>query len=258
MHFDFTLRMYSRFCEVLNNLSCPIITLNKYLQMGQPRGFYIMLRHDVDRSMKSAVRMAEMEAKYGIRASYYIRMTNGVFRAAEIKKIYQLGHEIGYHYEVLAKANGDPEIAAIIFANELRKLRKIVPIHTISMHGSPLKPWNNINLWKTHDYRKYDLKGEISLSINYSKLYYFTDTGRGWDSERYNLRDRVNSKAPIRKIKATYDLIDFLKKSCEFPVIINVHPNRWSNNFIEYLVSMFTDWSANQVKWMISVSRKKG
>ena len=53
-------------------------------------------------------------------------------------KIPDLGHEVGYHYEVLSKANGNYERAIKLFEQELSKFRKIVDVKTICMHGSPL------------------------------------------------------------------------------------------------------------------------
>ena len=38
-------------------------------------------------------------------------------------KIHDLGHEIGYHYEVLSKANGDYEKAMKLFEQELSEFR---------------------------------------------------------------------------------------------------------------------------------------
>jgi hypothetical protein len=37
-----------------------------------------------------------------------------------------MGHEIGYHYEVLSEANGDPEKAIELFRSNLEKLRQIL------------------------------------------------------------------------------------------------------------------------------------
>jgi len=45
-----------------------------------------------------------------------------------------LGHEIGYHYEVLSKANGDYETAVELFEQELSEFRKITDVKTICMH----------------------------------------------------------------------------------------------------------------------------
>jgi hypothetical protein len=63
----------------------------------------LFLRHDVDLSLDAAVRMAELEAELGVRATYLL-MTESVFynlassegRAA-IRRLRALGHAVGLH-----------------------------------------------------------------------------------------------------------------------------------------------------------------
>jgi hypothetical protein len=253
MAFDYTLQMYHVFCDVLKHLPCPIVTFNEYLETNRQNRFVVVLRHDVDRFISSAVRMAEVEADYDIRATYYIRMTRQVFQPAEIRKIHSLGHDIGYHYETLTKAKGDFNRAAQIFRDELRQLREIAPVHTISMHGSPLTPWNNMDIWRKYDFRNYQIRGDVALSTDSHRLFYFTDTGRNWDAGKYNIRDHVESLIPAKKVGKTDDLIAFLQQHDGTPVIINIHPNRWAATIAGNIVSALTDWSINRLKWTLSV-----
>jgi hypothetical protein len=48
--------------------------------------------------------MAELEHELGIQSTYYFRFPY-TFKPDIIGKIHDLGHEVGYHYEVLSKAN---------------------------------------------------------------------------------------------------------------------------------------------------------
>jgi len=255
MTLDFTLEKYTQLCEAIRDLSCPVVTVQQFLAAGQPRSFLVILRHDIDRFLPGALRMAGLEAAHGVQATYYARMTRPVFRAAEIRHLSQLGHEVGYHYEVLAKARGDRDRAICMFERELERFRQIVPVHTISMHGSPLSRWNNLDLWQTYDFEEYGVMGETSLSINYANLYYFTDTGRSWDAGRYNLRDRAGSLKPSRQVVTTDDLIAFLLESPGMPVIINAHPNRWAVNRLGWSISATSDWIINQLKLIVSSRR---
>ena len=128
MSLDFTLEKYTQFCEAVKSLSCPVMTVKQFLQSGQPQAFVIVLRHDVDRSLPSALRMAKLEASYGISASYYVRTTPPLDRPREIKRLSQLGHEVGYHYEVLTKANGNTKKISAgknITTNPAQKIRKL-------------------------------------------------------------------------------------------------------------------------------------
>ena len=38
------------------------------------------------------------------------------------------------------------------FRLNLEKLRKLYPVKTICMHGSPFSKWDNRDLWKKYDY----------------------------------------------------------------------------------------------------------
>jgi hypothetical protein len=255
MNLDFTLDKYARLCHAIHRLSCPVMTVREFLETGQPQDFAIILRHDIDRGMPSAMRMAKLEVTHGIRATYYARVTRAVFLTSELKRLSGFGHEVGYHYEVLARAKGDIGQAIAMFERELEQMRQVVPVHTISMHGSPLSSWNNLDLWQSYDLRDFNLMGDASLSVDYSNVYYFTDTGRSWDATRYNLRDRVPSRQPLCTVRSTDELIDFLTEAHDGPVVISAHPNRWTAGRLAWIVSWTSDWVINQAKWLISLRR---
>ncbi len=68
-----------------------------------PERGHIYLRHDVDLSLDAAVRMAELEAEYGIRTTYLL-MTESVFYnlassegVAALARLRDLGHAVGLH-----------------------------------------------------------------------------------------------------------------------------------------------------------------
>lgn len=66
---------------------------------------FLMLRHDVDFSLDYALEMAKAEKNKGLRSSYYILLHSFFYNPFEenntaiIKKIIELGHEIGLHYD---------------------------------------------------------------------------------------------------------------------------------------------------------------
>ncbi len=80
-----------------------------------------------------------------------------------------------------------------LFVKNLEKMRKIVPVETICMHGSPLSRFDNRDIWKKYDYRELGIIGEASMDIDFSKVAYYTDTGRRWDGAEVSIRDKVNS-----------------------------------------------------------------
>lgn len=234
------------------------MTVQRFLERGQPGGLRLVLRHDVDRNPNSALRMARLENAFGIQATYYFRTVSLVFRPAIISAIHKLGHEVGYHYETLAKEKGRFEQAVRRFGTELRRMRNIVPVTTVSMHGSPLSPYNNLDMWKFCHWRDFDLLGDFSLSIRAGSAYYFTDTGRNWSDGRFNIRDRLPSLIAEPAAGTTEELIDFLRTRPTAPVLINTHPNRWAHNAVDWIGGLLTDAAANSIKSVISLRRGRG
>ena len=65
----------------------------------------VILRHDIDFSLKCALKLAKIENELGVTSSYFIRLHSRHYNPLEynsykiIKKIQNLGHEIGLHQE---------------------------------------------------------------------------------------------------------------------------------------------------------------
>lgn len=252
---DFTLDKYAELCKIIQKAPWKVVTLAQFLRDGQPQEPMLMLRHDIDRGLSSALRMAEMEACFDIRSTYYVRMTPSVYKPETLTHLHRFGHEIGYHYEVLAKSRGDHKRALEIFEEELAQLRQIAPVHTASAHGSPTSSHDSRDIWHAGDIQDYGLLGEAYLSIDPDSVYYFTDTGRCWDAEGSNLRDRAESRQPSSRVHSTDDLADFLGGNPTWPVVINVHPNRWAANQREWVASAASDLAINWAKRIVAMRR---
>ena len=231
---DFTISIYRMMCSEIKNQGYAPITVNDYCSgKADSNRKNIIFRHDVDRKIDMALKMATIEYDMNIRATYYFRYIPEVFKPAIIQKIKELNHEIGYHYEVLDKTNGNHERAIELFEQELKSLREITDVRTICMHGNPIKPWSNRNLWKIYDYRKFGIIGEPYLSIDYNKFYYLSDTGRTW-SGKYSVKDIID-KPFIEKIRHTNDIITLIKSGRSPNICLLVHPNRWSDDPVVWL-----------------------
>ena len=70
---------------------------------GEPSDGDLILRHDVDLSLDAAVRMAELEAKADVGATYFL-MTQSVFYnlgspegERALARLRELGHRVGLH-----------------------------------------------------------------------------------------------------------------------------------------------------------------
>ena len=232
MTLDFTLEKYRELCEAIVENYKPVSVVS-YLTI-KPSENSIIVRHDVDRKPENALKMAKLEDDIGVTSTYYFRMQKGVFKPEIIKEIADMGHEVGYHYEVLDKAKGNFEEAIKIFEDELRRFRKICEVKTVCMHGNPLTPWVNKDLWSRYDFKEFDIIGEPYISIDYEKVLYLSDTGRTWGA-KFSLKD---IKAGGIDVKSTDDVIKLLKDRVSEDVCILTHPNRWSDNFGGWLVEL--------------------
>jgi hypothetical protein len=250
---DFTLGKYDQLLRAALRLGLPIMTMAQYFQAGKPDSPRVILRHDVDRDADAALRLAQLEADLAVQATYYFRSVGRVFNTRVMQQIEAWGHEVGYHYETLAKAKGSLTGAWAIFEVELAVFRQVVSVHTVSMHGSPLSRWNNLDIWQDKELSDYRLVGEATLSVDYHKVYYFTDTGRTWGETGANRRDRAAQRIPLRPVVTTDDLTGFLAEA-DRPVLINAHPNRWTSGGAAWAWSAATDAAINLAKkavWLL-------
>jgi len=250
MSFDLTLNNYHQLCNAIaeRQTDCRVVS---YLENKRENG--LIVRHDVDRNPKRALRMATLENELGIRVTYYFRSTKNAFKPKIMKKIEEMGHEVGYHYEVLAKANGDMEAAWSYFSEELKDFRNIVHIHTICSHGSPLSKYDSRDLWKSEPFSKYGILGDASISINGTA--YFSDTGGKWNSTA-NIRDRMTNSTNHPPIEKTKDLVDFIKTNDHITIYLNCHPERYSTNHFEAGIQSLMDGIFNIGKMGVIKIRK--
>lgn len=246
---DFTLAKYCQFLNALSESGYSFLTVRGFSVGSSQRT--VVVRHDVDLRPKMALAMAKMENSLAIPTTYYFRARSGCFPDIIIKEIVRLGHEIGYHYEDLGDAQGDSEKAIASFKRNLINLRKLAEVKTICMHGSPLGKIDNRKLWASYDYRNFGIICEPYFDIDYSNVFYITDTGRKWNNEKTNIRDKVNSGSSIR-IRNTNNLISLIK-SGQMPekMLINVHPQRWNNKFFPWLKEFICQNMKNKVKYFL-------
>ena len=255
---DFTLDVYKELLTTLKEGGFGFQTFAEFLE--DPGERVVVLRHDVDLLPENALVNAKIESDLGIRGSYYFRIVPESFDEVIIKAVSGLGHEIGYHYECmdtagrrLRGASEDVVIDAAFkdFNLNLERFREIVPVLTVAMHGSPRSQYNNLDLWKKYYYRELGIIGEPYLDVDYSDVLYLTDTGRRWDGAAVSVRDRVNSGFTGQEyvFRSTRDIIVAAKEG-RLPsrIMINVHPQRWTNSAWPWVRELAWQNIKNQVK----------
>lgn len=216
----------------------------------------IIIRHDIDKNPRNALKIAKIESKMGIKGIYYFRVRPSVFKINIIREIALLGHEIGYHYEDLTYSHGNFEKAIISFEQNLQRFREIVPVKSICMDGRPLSKYNNLDLWKHYNYRDYGLEFEPYLDVDFNKVLYLTDTGRGWNLLKYIVRDKVGNPFNYHN-KTTYELIEDLEKGLlPDKIMITIHPQRWHDNWFMWLKELLIQRIKNVIKYILIKTRK--
>jgi hypothetical protein len=252
MNSDFTLQKYSQLCRSILESEYTVYTVAEYIDHQNEADLCIVLKHDVDRKPKNAIKMASLEKKYNIRSTYYFRMTRGSFNAEIIKKLTEMGHEIGYHYETLAKVKGDPYKAFQLFCHELEQFKKLYDVKTSCMHGLPYSKYDNQEMWEYVEFNKTGLIGDALLSVDYSQILYVSDTGRTWHPLKHKIRDKVNGLIDPG-VRSTDQLIKTILKKKYNRLLINAHPERWSRNRSEFLFQWFIDKIINFIKLFLTI-----
>ncbi len=283
---DYTLKRYELLLSALIDGGYTFKTFEEFRASEVPA--CVILRHDVDKRPLNALKMSEIEKKFDIRASYHFRYPLNEGYEKAIRRLASQGHEIGYHYEeidVVSKRNIgsltrffgfvkrqqtirlDQYIELVreafdLFRQRLDHMRELSAVKIISMHGSPLSPYDNRNIWIYHDYRSLGIICEVYLDIDYSKVLYLTDTGRSWNGDKFNIRDKPVADFDIRtgislrdsfSLSSTNDIINACKNNL-LPsiIVINTHPQRWNDNIIIWLEEAVKQKTKNFFKRLLN------
>lgn len=264
MRLDFMLDSYTDLCEAIVRSGYAPMTVHDYLETGKLPARLAVMRHDVDETPRRERKMAQIESDFGIRATYYFRFRKGIFLPDLIRELAGMGHEIGYHYEAVDKAKGNPQRALEIFGDELTAFREIVDVKTIGMHGNPLTRWDNRDLWRDHDFKGFGISGEAYLSFDSHSIAYLSDTGRTWGPE-LKTKDWLPPKADggkppyaVPKVHSTDDVIQMIRKHQCDQLYFNTHPGRWGDGLLSWTRSFAEDEAVNLLKRAMALKNRAG
>jgi hypothetical protein len=246
---DFTLQKYTELLEVLKDNNYSFQTFHQFIE--KPLKPAIILRHDVDLLPLNSLAFAKFQAEYDLKGTYYFRAVPQSWDEDVIKAIRDLGHEIGYHYECLTTTKGDVKKGIQDFEKNLEELRKLAPVSTICMHGSPMSKHDSKDLWEHYDYRDYGIIGEPYFDVDFKEVFYLTDTGRKWDGDKVSVRDRVDSGFDLRFHK-TDEIIAAVKgNELPYQIMFTFHPQRWTDNKLGWTKELLLQNTKNVVKRII-------
>jgi hypothetical protein len=254
---EFTFDRYEELLKRSLDAGYEHLTVEEYLARDDLPERFVIHRHDVDRKPENSLAMARLESRLGVSTTYYFRTIDKVFEPELIREIESLGHEIGYHYEDMDRAEGDVERAHESFAEQLDRLRQVATVQTACMHGNPLTAYDNRDMWDSEGrLSEYDLAGEAYLSMDFTDVIYFSDTGRTWRDGSLKIKDyTVGEDDKQRQVSETGELIELVERQ-ELPrLCLLTHPNRWAKDSTEMVVENAKDFTMNAGKHVLNLVR---
>lgn len=242
----FVYKKWDAFCKALNDNGIHSISA---CDVTDKTDNYVVLKHDVETDVEKAYSMAEIEAKYGHRGSYYVQAYLMVSdkNIELLSKMQHLGHEISYHYDVLDSNHGDIEKAIIEFDNNKAIFEDNgFIIKTVCQHGNPVI--ERVGYSSNRDFfrsktvqEKYpeisDIMVDFKSKVNTDYVYY-SDAGRKFKM----IFDPINNDIVNSDDKnIPYENLEVLLKaiSKDGKCIISTHPHRWTNSAVLYCIKVF-------------------
>lgn len=138
-----TYQEYKDFCKTISKTGVPQYTVEKacrYIDaLSKP---FVIIKHDVEDKPEKALAISKIEYSFGITSTYYVHsfFLRNPKNVAIFNEIMNLGHEIGYHFDVLDNNNGDLEKATQEFREALSRFSENgFTIKTVCPHGNPFK-----------------------------------------------------------------------------------------------------------------------
>lgn len=207
-------QQYEEILKILDSNKFTTLPIHLFKDSIDQSKVMVSLRHDVDNHPFKALKMATMEKKHGILASYYILSTaryygkyNGedVFRYPPIDVVYttlhEMGHEIGIHNDMMALMINHDIDPFNFTRQEIKYFENLgIPIYGSVAHGSSIASNTVRNFEVFSDYAKSDSVaykgksypiGQHSMS-DYGFTYeanfinhktYFSESGGKWSNE---------------------------------------------------------------------------
>ncbi len=208
----FTFEHYSYLIKTAKDKGYEFITMEDFAD-GKRADRFLLIRHDVDFEPAAALNFAKIEHEYGARATYFIRVHANNYNPFgfktyyTIKKILELGHNIGLHYEHLdlSSITGDDPVEIIKREKKLLELIFGKEIKGLSPHRD-FTPIMNRDFWKEHDIKDFGFTYEAYMEMFFDGILYLSDSLGKWGG---------NGKC----------LCNYLGE--EERIYILVHPSQW-------------------------------
>lgn len=165
------------------------ISMEEYAN-GKRADKLIIIRHDIDFSPSSALEFAKIENEFGVRAIYFVRIHAdnynpfGFKTYNAIKKIIELGHDIGLHYENLDFSDITKQDPRTVILKEKKMLELIfeTQIKGIAPHRD-FTPIINKDFWNDMDFKEIGFTFEAYMNEFFDDILYLSDSLGKWSGE---------------------------------------------------------------------------
>ena len=220
--------------EIINfikDINASIVSLSEMNSIKDIDDRYVGLRHDVDYDLEHAIKLARLEYKNNISATYYLLHSAEYFDidnqyfVDQCKILVDLGHSIGFHNNLLvfySETKTDIKFYVEKIMNTLKS--NSIDLLSTSSHGDKLcyeKQILNYEIWEEFDDNKYEGLNHNDIQFPKFKLKDF-----GFDFEAYFCNfDFYLSDSGGKSIgyDARYRKIMFEKTASESPDNIGIN-----------------------------------
>lgn len=156
MAFNFTYEQLEKhFAAADNNNYSKINLLEYFYNKNQLHNKTLVTRVDVDFKLSTVPKILKIMSKYGIKASFFIRLHAPEYNPFSfenvliLKEIMEHGHEIGLHSEIVDASHIWNEQASKILQRDIKVLKEMlqIDVYGIASHGGKTG-FNNLEFWK--------------------------------------------------------------------------------------------------------------
>lgn len=134
---EFTYKGYAELLKLLAEKGYTFADYHNYMELER----CVILRHDIDRSPRFTLHLAEIEAEHKAVSTWFVRLSSDMYNPLShtsrnnLRSLQSMGHEIGLHFDEAAYTAKDGAMEELIqreadiLANALGS-----PVSTVSMH----------------------------------------------------------------------------------------------------------------------------
>lgn len=233
---NFVQSEWNQFCSSIDSSKCFTVSELPYLSSSCR---WIAIKHDVETNVKRAHDIALIEAKYGIRSTFFVQADLLDKNLPQLLAISDLGHEVTYHYDVMDANNGDIQKATNEFLEIVTKFEKAgFAVNSVCPHGNPLMRRNgwssNKDFFRDSEVSKkfsriFDLvvQGKEKIMREYA---YVSDAGYEFKiiGDIANNDIVISEDTSIRSIDDMFNLVNM-----HGAIIISTHPHRWTSSILQ-------------------------